>query len=213
MNVNVDDARSQEPSQGTVYVIDQDRGFLRSMNRLLRASGHAVRTFTSTAEFLAFDISTPSCLLMNPDSPGMSGLELHDRLAASGKVLNIVFLGGHARTQASVRAARSDTLDIVAWPFAEPELLAAVTRALERDRSLGRQRALREDALHRLARLTPRERVVCDRIAAGLQDDQIAAELGRTRSTIQRHHVRIDRKLAVESVAQLVRLVSLARPS
>lgn len=200
---------------GTVYVVDDDRGFLRSMDRLLRAAGYAVRTFTSAQEFLAADRHNgPACLLLDLRMPGVSGIDLQERLVASGEDdLPIVFLSGHAEFQAGVRAMKAGAVDFLAKPFTEAELLAAVAKALEKDRGARAARALRQDALERLSRLTPRERQVCDLVATGLLNKQIASELGAAEKTIKCHRGRVMEKLEVGSVAELVRLVDLARHS
>jgi FixJ family two-component response regulator len=200
------------PSQGTVYVVDDDRGFLRSMQRLLRAAGHVVQTFTSAREFLATPRNgAPECLLLDLRMPGVSGVELQDQLIAAGDLLPIVFLSGHADFQAGVRAMKAGAVDFLAKPFTESELLAAVAGALEKDRSQRQHRTVREEARERLARLTPRERQVCDLVASGLLNKQIAAELGAAEKTIKCHRGRVMEKLAVGSVAELVRLVDLVQ--
>jgi FixJ family two-component response regulator len=200
---------------GTVYVVDDDRGFLRSMDRLLRTAGYDVRTFTSAQEFLAADRKNgPACLLLDLRMPGVSGIDLQERLVASGEDdLPIVFLSGHAEFQAGVRAMKAGAVDFLAKPFTEAELLAAVAKALEKDRGARAARALRQDALERLSRLTPRERQVCDLVATGLLNKQIASELGAAEKTIKCHRGRVMEKLEVGSVAELVRLVDLARHS
>jgi FixJ family two-component response regulator len=203
---------SNEPTLGTVYVVDDDKGFLRSMDRLLRAAGYAVRTFPSARDFLVAERGRPpGCLLLDLRMPGVSGLELQEQLAAEGSELPIVFLSGHAEFHAGVRAMKRGAVDFLAKPFTEQDLLAAVATALERDRRAETTRAAREDALVRLARLTPRERQVCELVATGLLNKQIAAELGAAEKTIKCHRGRVMEKLAVGSVAELVRLVDLSR--
>jgi FixJ family two-component response regulator len=207
-----DPSRAGETKRGTVYVVDDDEGFLRSMNRLLRAAGYDVRTFPSAREFLAAHrASAPSCLLLDLRMPGVSGLDLQAQLAASGNDLPIVFLSGHAEFHAGVRAMKAGAIDFLAKPFTEAELLSAVASGLERDQRAGSARAAREEALARVGRLTPRERQVCELVATGLLNKQIAAQLGTAEKTVKCHRGRVMEKLQVRSVAELVRLVDLAR--
>jgi FixJ family two-component response regulator len=171
-----------------------------------------VRTFTSASEFLAAERADAlGCLLLDLRMPGVNGLELQERLAASGNTIPIVFLSGHAEFHAGVRALKAGAIDFLEKPFTDAELLAAVANALERDRTSRERRALRAEARARLARLTPRERQVCDLVATGLLNKQIAAELGAAEKTIKCHRGRVMEKLSVGSVAELVRLVDLAR--
>jgi FixJ family two-component response regulator len=203
---------SPSPARGTVYVVDDDRSFLRSIDRLLRVAGHSVQTFRSANEFLA--ATRPdgvACLLLDLRMPGLNGLELQERLSAAGDRLPIVFLSGHAEFHAGVRALKAGAIDFLEKPFTEGELLAAVSSALERDRSARERRTHRDDARTRLARLTPRERQVCDLVATGLLNKQVAAELGTAEKTVKCHRGRVMEKLAVGSVAELVRLVDLAK--
>jgi FixJ family two-component response regulator len=207
---------SQAPEQaavvGVVHVVDDDRGFLRSMDRLLRAAGYDVRLFPSASEFLAAERrGAPECLLLDLRMKGLSGVELQDRLLAAGDAIPIVFLSGHADFHSGVRAMKAGALDFLTKPFTEAELHAAVAAALERDRSARDHRAQREEARQRMARLSPRERQVCDLVATGLLNKQIAAELGAAEKTIKCHRGRVMEKLAVGSVAELVRLVDLAK--
>jgi len=204
--------RALEQARGTVYVVDDDRGFLRSMDRLLRAAGCAVRTFTSAREFLAAAReAAPACVLVDLRMPGVSGLQLQDQMVAGGDPLPVVFLSGHAEFQAGVRAMKAGAIDFLTKPVTEGDLLQAIARALERDGRDRGHRVARDDARERLARLTPRERQVCDLVATGLLNKQIAAELGAAEKTIKCHRGRVMEKLAVGSVAELVRLVDLAR--
>jgi FixJ family two-component response regulator len=203
----------QAPSAaGIVHVVDDDRGFLRSMDRLLRAAGYTVRLFPSAADFLVAErTGAPECLLLDLRMKGLSGVELQDRLHAAGDGIPIVFLSGHADFQSGVRAMKGGALDFLTKPFTEAELHTAVATALERDRAARDHRAQRDEARQRLARLSPRERQVCDLVATGLLNKQIAAELGAAEKTIKCHRGRVMEKLAVGSVAELVRLVDLAK--
>ncbi len=197
---------------GVVYVVDDDHAFLRSMERLLGAVGYAVRLYSTAQEFFVEQRrGEPECLLLDLRMPGVSGIQLQDRLLAGGDAIPIVFLSGHADLQSGIHAMKSGAVDFLAKPFTEDELLAAVSGALTRDRCARERRRAREEARARLARLTPRERQVCDLVATGLLNKQIAGELGAAEKTIKCHRGRVMEKLAVGSVAELVRLVDLAR--
>jgi len=197
---------------GKVFVVDDDKSFLRSMDRLLRTAGYEVRTFISAREFLAADRGDgQSCLLLDLRMPGVSGIDLQEQLVASGYDIPIVFLSGHAEFRSGVRAMKAGAIDFLAKPFTETELLAAIGKALERDLRSRAGRAAKQEVLAKLARLTPREREVCDLVATGLLNKQIAAELGAAEKTIKCHRGRVMEKLEVGSVAELVRLVDLAR--
>jgi len=137
---------------------------------------------------------------------GLSGLELQERLAASGNRLPIVFLTGHADVPSSVRAIKAGAEDFLTKPAPKDVLLAAVQRALarfrvaaENDEKIGALRA-------RLAKLTPREREVFDLVVRGRLNKQIAHQLGTSERTIKAHRHSIVNKLQTQSVAELVLL-------
>jgi FixJ family two-component response regulator len=105
---------------------------------------------------------------------------------------------------------RGGAIDFLTKPVQKRELLHAIERALARDAAARTERAERDAARARLARLTPRERQVCDLVAAGMLNKQIAGELGTGEKNIKWHRAHVMEKLGVGSVAELVRLVDRA---
>jgi len=208
---NVDAAPARKTAR-TVFVVDDDESFIVSVTRLLNAAGLSVQAFVSANDFLdAIRPDEPSCLVLDLRMPGMSGLELQDRLVADGNPIPIVFLSGHVGFQTGVRAMKTGAVDFLSKPCSDVDLIASVERALQRDARAREARALREKVRARLARLTPRERQVCDLVATGLLNKQIGGVLGAAEKTIKCHRGRVMEKLGVKSVAELVRLVDLAR--
>ena len=102
-------------TEPTVHIVDDDALFLAATSRLLRASGFAVKTFASAAEFLAgARQDVPGCVLADVQMPGMNGLELQSALARSPNPLPILFLTGHGDIPSSVRAMRDGAEDLQA---------------------------------------------------------------------------------------------------
>lgn len=185
-----------------VYVVDDEEGILRALQRLLRAEGYEVRSFRSALDFL--DVYRPgsdSCLILDVAMPGLDGLKLQDRLSREGILVPIVFLSGHADIPVSVRAMKGGAVDFLTKPVESESLLGAVRTALRRARE---QRALAAFS-RRLPSLTPREREVLDHVVAGKLNKQIAADLGTGEQNIKIHRSRVMHKLGVESLAELVR--------
>ncbi|HET7609747.1 MAG TPA: response regulator, partial [Gammaproteobacteria bacterium] len=104
-------------SQPTVYVVDDDPSVLRAIGRLLRME-FAVEAFDSPATFLeAMRPDAPGCILLDLALPGVSGLELQERLVASGCLQPVVFLSGQGSVRTSVQAMRAGALDFIEKPW------------------------------------------------------------------------------------------------
>ena len=191
-----------------VFVIDDDPGVLKALERLLRANGFSVETFASAAAFLERPLADrPACLILDLRMPGVGGLDLQEALSRRGLSLPIIFLSGKGDVPSTARAMREGAVDFLVKPVDEPELLAAIERARVRALELHQSHRIKRETEERLARLTKREREVCELVAQGRLNKQIAFELGTVEKTVKVHRGRVMRKLEVDSVAALVRLL------
>ena len=133
-----------------VYIVDDDASVRDAVARLVRSAGWAVETFASAQEFLASAwADVPSCLILDVRLPGLSGLDLQQRLAKSGARVSIIFLTGHGDIPMSVRAIKAGALEFLTKPYADAELLAAIEHGfalIESHREEARGRADRLDA-------------------------------------------------------------------
>jgi FixJ family two-component response regulator len=190
-----------------VFVIDDDPGVLRALTRLLSASGFQARAFPSAAAFLeAHDPATPGCLVLDLALPGLDGLELQQALTVSDCARPIVFITGRGDIPTSVRAMKAGAVDFLTKPVNDEDLVAAVRNAVEMDRLARAAQAELASLELRLRTLTPREREVLSHVVAGRLNKQIAADLGTVEKTIKVHRARIMEKMAVRSLADLVRI-------
>jgi FixJ family two-component response regulator len=150
----------------------------------------------------------PAVLLLDLRMPGLSGLDVQEALSRSGRELSIIFLSGESDVPSTARAMREGAVDFLVKPVDATQLLEAVERAQTRAVETQRKRAEARHAHDLLSRLTNREREVCELVARGLLNKQIAFELGTSEKTVKVHRGRVMRKLEVDSVAALVQLVS-----
>jgi FixJ family two-component response regulator len=192
-----------------VFAVDDDPIVLRAIERMLRSHSIAVEGFTSPEAFLARPpYDGVACLLLDLKMPGMSGLDVQTAMIAKGISMPIIFLSAQSDVRSTVRAMRGGAIDFLEKPVDEDQLLAALERARLQCIAMRQQQRLQHDTEQRLARLTKREREVCDLVAAGLLNKQIAVELGMSEKTVKVHRGRVTRKLDVDSVAALVRLLT-----
>ena len=198
------DMRGTEP---WVSVVDDDELVLRSLERILKSGGFAVRTFPSPHEFLAQRPAGPGCLLLDMSMPGLSGLELQKRLADSADPCPVVFLSGQTDIPSTVEAMKAGAVDFLTKPVERDRLLSSVRAALDRDATERATRERRECVATHVASLTAREREVLVLVADGLLNKQIAARLGTAEKTVKVHRARAMRKMGAGSVAELVRLL------
>ncbi|MGN6554560.1 MAG: response regulator transcription factor [Verrucomicrobiota bacterium] len=194
--------------QPTVFVVDNDHSVRRGLARLLKSAGYQVELFPSAAEFLASGRHEhcPACLVLDLRMPGLTGMELQERLRALQSALAIVFITGHGDIPTSVRAMKAGAVDFLPKPFDDTELLEAIARAIERTQR--DQKAQAELAAIRqcFATLTAREREVMGQIVTGKLNKQVAEDLGTVEKTIKVHRARVFEKMQVQSLAELVPL-------
>jgi FixJ family two-component response regulator len=192
-----------------VFAVDDDPIVLRAIERMLRSHSIAVEGFTTPEAFLARPpYDGVACLLLDLRMPGLSGLDVQTAMARKGISMPVIFLSAQSDVPSTVRAMRGGAVDFLEKPVDEDQLLAALERARVECVAMRQQQRQQHEAEQRLARLTKREREVCDLVAAGLLNKQIAHELGMSEKTVKVHRGRVTRKLDVDSVAALVRLLS-----
>ena len=191
-----------------VFVVDDDLSVREALRSLIRSVGLRCETFASAAEFLRYPRpQDPACLVLDVQLPDASGLDLVDELDAADAPIPIIFITGHGTIPMSVRAMKAGALEFLTKPFREEDLITALRQALDRDLVAKQERGEVAGLRRRLEKLTPREREVLALVAKGRMNKQIAAELGTAEQTIKQHRGRVMKKLGVESLAELVRLV------
>jgi len=192
----------------TVFVVDDDDAVRTSLRLLLKSVGLPVETFASAQEFLdGFDAERAGCLVLDIRMPGMSGLELQQRLNEIHAIVPIVFITGHGDVPMAVEAMQHGAVDFIQKPFRDQDLIDRINQALEKDRDNRAGLRERDTILHRIEQLTPREREVLDLVTKGKANKVIAGDLGVSQRTVEIHRARVMEKMAASSLAHLVRMV------
>ena len=190
-----------------VCVVDDDSSMRESLRNLIRSAGLNVQTFGSAQEFLRTPRpDAPSCLVLDVQLPGLSGLELQQELAQMNVQIPIIFITGHGDIPMSVRAMKAGAVDFLTKPFRDQDMLDAVARAIEADRARRSSLQATSGVRESFARLSPREREVMTLVTRGLMNKQVAHELGLSEITVKLYRGQAMRKMGAGSLADLVRM-------
>jgi FixJ family two-component response regulator len=192
-------------AEARVWVVDDDESIRELLSWLMKRAGLEVACHANAQTFLRdFRHEGPACVILDLYLPGVSGLEVQQRLIAGGHGVPVIFLSGRADVPQAVSAVKSGAVDFIEKPFDYRRIVALVQECLERDRAALRERSRVREAARRLASLTQREREVLDRVVAGRTNRLIAEDLEISIKTVEAHRARIMEKLEVGSVAELV---------
>jgi FixJ family two-component response regulator len=195
-----------------IHIVDDDEAMRDSLAWLLDGDRYAVHTYASGEDFLERHApGRPACVILDIRMPGISGVEVHERLVRRGALTPVIFVTGHGDVPMAVEAIKRGAFDFIEKPFSETKLMAIIGRALEDDeRRAGESSALSEVA-QRLSRLSPREREVLDLVIAGKMNKTIADAMNISIKTVEAHRAKVMDKMGAKSLAELVQLVVQAR--
>jgi FixJ family two-component response regulator len=197
---------SGDEAPPTVVVIDDDQSVREALQGLLQSVALPVKLFSSVREFLDSNrLDAPGCLVLDVRLPGQSGLDFHDDLVKANVPLPVIFISGHADVPMSVKAMKAGAVEFLTKPVRHQDLLDAIHRAIEHDRSRREEAQVTARLRARFDTLTVREREVMRLVTAGRLNKQVAAEIGISEATVKLHRGQLMRKLGVQSLAELVR--------
>ena len=206
--------------QHTVYVVDDNPEFRASVRWLLDSAGYAVIDFPGPEAALAALTEQPpegsACLLLDVRMPGMSGLDLHDRMAARSIDLPVIYMTGHGDVPLAVKAMQKGAVTFIEKPFCDDTLEQALASALAAPHEPAAATAAAEapapdpaaaEWQRRHARLTPREREVLDWVIKEKLNKTISDLMGISIKTVELHRSRVMSKLGAKSITQLIKMV------
>lgn len=190
----------------TVYVVDDDASVITALTNLLKSEDYIVAPFTSPQSFLAQPLfSEPCCLIVDINMPGSDGFDVTRVLTERGYAIPTIFLTGFGTIPITVRAMKAGAYEFLTKPVDPERLLQAVAEALRiSEESMVSSQEKRELTERHLS-LTPRESEVMLLAISGLQNKQIAAEMGVSEITAKVHKRRVMEKMQVRSLSDLVR--------
>lgn len=202
---------SGEQAPAVIFVVDDDGPVREAIRAILEEDGLAVETFATCEAFLkARYEGREGCLLIDAYLPGMSGLDLLDRLQEAREPLPAIMITGHSDVSMVVRAMKAGAADFIEKPVGRIELLDSIRRALELSRDANKLFVWREAAARHIATLTQRQRQIMEQVLIGQPSKIIAAELGISQRTVENHRAAIMKKTGSRSLPALARLALAA---
>ena len=197
-----------------VYIVDDDEAVRDSLRWLLEGNGFSVKVFSSAEELLDFSKTQnhgmSGCLILDVRMPGITGVELHDVLLNKGIDIPVIFITGHGSVSLAVKSMKKGAIDFLEKPFSDEEICRLVDSSLQKARDVSDKREVNLKAQELLAKLTPRENQVLERITAGRLNKQIADDLNISIKTVEAHRANIMTKVEARTVAELIKIALTA---
>ena len=110
-----------------ISIVDDDESVREALADLMRSLGYSATAFPSGESFLGSRrLSGTACLIADVQMPGMTGLELHRRLVASGKPIPTILITAFPDERSRERALQAGVIGYLTKPFSEDDLLACI---------------------------------------------------------------------------------------
>lgn len=207
--IRIDLQKPYNPSQKTIFVVDDDYGARQSVVSLVSSKGFSVEDYSSAEEFLQnYDRSKSGCLILDVCMPGMSGLQLQEKLTAERIHLTIIMITGHGDIPMAVSAMRAGAFLFLEKPCEKEVLWENILLALQKDTLQCQQAQQRQEITSRLITLNNNELAVLEKMIDGKPNKLIAAELDIGLRTVELRRANVFKKMHADSLANLVRMAS-----
>jgi len=196
----------------TVFIVDDDASIGEGLKNLLESVGINAEHFESAEAFRdQWDHSRSGCLLLDARLPGMSGMDLQEKLNTAGLGIPVIFMTAHGDVPMVRKVLKAGAVEFLTKPFQLDELLHAVKQAFVTDRERRASKVVESSIQARVSLLSEREREVLAMVTAGLLNKQIAAKLNLSEITIKLHRRHVMDKMQAESLADLVKMCERVR--
>ena len=191
-----------------IYIVDDNPAVRDAIRFLVQQVGLTAKVYISAQEFLdQYQLGMRGCLVLDIRMPGLSGIELQEKLTLIGAHLPVIIVTGHGDVPITVRAMKAGAFEFLQKPFNDQVLLDTIQAALKKYDIVWEQDDKRSNASHSLATLTRREREVLELLRYGKSNKVIARELSLSVRTVEGYRANITEKLGAKSLGQLIDLV------
>ena len=191
-----------------IALIDDDAAVLDSLRLYLLRQNLDTSCFSSAEGFLSSldNAARFDCVVSDVRMPGMSGLELIERLAVRGVRWPVILITGHGDVDMAVKAMKAGAFDFVEKPFDETHLLESIRNSLESNRKQALDTAEMDDLRNKFGALSARQRQVMELAANGLSSKEIARQLEISAKTVENHRAWVMERIGARNLAELVRM-------
>ena len=207
MSQSTNQSSGDTQNPGCVFLVEDDQELRTSICEVLRFVGYKVQAYANPQEFLHdFTDVVPAVLVTDVRMPGMSGVDLQEKLLSHGRKMPIIFISGESTVSEAVKAMSNGALEFLLKPFSRESLLSAVSKALALDAQLMRDLIKQVEFEQKLKALSPREREVFKLMTKGYGNAELASELGVALSTVKEYKSEMMYKLRLRSLSELIAL-------
>jgi FixJ family two-component response regulator len=133
------ESKAEMPKKPVIAIVDDDESVRAATMSLMRAFGFRAEAYPCAEDFLSSGrLQRTSCLIADVRMPGMSGLELHRHLVASGNPIPTVLITAHPDDGVRARALQAGIIGYLTKPFDENDLLGCIHSALDHRKNDGK---------------------------------------------------------------------------
>lgn len=188
----------------TVFIIDDEPEVSNALQWLFESVGIQVKAYKNAYEFLEhYNANMRGCLISDVRMPGMSGLELIEKLKEQNNLLPVIIITGYGDVLMAIRAMKAGAIDFILKPVNDQNLLEIVQQRLNQSAT---QNTWLKEISDRIQTLTEREIQVIELIVEGKLNKEICYELSISRSTVEAHRASIMKKMQAKNLAQLIKM-------
>ncbi|MFP4137207.1 MAG: response regulator transcription factor [Halomonas sp.] len=189
-----------------IAIVDDDDALRESLAWLLESVGIESRAFADGEAFLAAAPEDFDCVLLDVRMPGLSGLQVQQRLGEREHAPPVIFMTGHGDVPMAVAALKAGARDFIEKPFNHQQLIDTVQQALLAHQQAQQEQERLAGLRRRYAALRPKEQEILVHVAEGLTSREVADRLGIRPKTVEIYRLRAMKALGAANLAELVRL-------
>lgn len=191
-----------------VHVVDDNPAVRDAICWLVEQVGLEGRPYESAQDFLdKSDAGSRGVLVLDIRMPGMSGLELQDRLRSTLDHLPVIIVTGHGDVPITVRAMKAGAYEFLQKPFNDQDLLEAIQGALAEYSVIWKKDDQKQQLQQNMSSLTPREKEVLLHLGLGKPNKVIAYDMELSVRTVEGYRASIMDKLSARTIGELMQIV------